>query len=133
MSETLPPAAIEAMARAAGLTMTEVCRRAGLAQSTFTRWKAGKTAPTLEAYRKLLQVVRTPAPTPVARMPLKETCPVPASAPLGLHDSAVPFQYGAAAPSDPQEAEAFHIFARINRELAAEEARADRLMRLYNL
>lgn len=54
--------------------------------------------------------------------------------PPGAGERALPFQYASAAPEpDPLETEAAQIYARINRELAAEEARADRLMRLYNL
>lgn len=53
MTDLLSPVEIEARAKAAGLTLVEVCRRAGIAPSTFSRWKAGKTEPTLDIYRRL--------------------------------------------------------------------------------
>lgn len=56
MHELLSPGDIEARARLAGLSLAELCRRAGIAQSTFTRWKAGTTEPTLSVYRRLLAV-----------------------------------------------------------------------------
>jgi transcriptional regulator with XRE-family HTH domain len=137
MSLPLSPAEIEALAGSAGLSMAEVCRRAGLAQSTFTRWKSGKTEPTLDAYRKLIQVVvpsGTTSPQPQGAFPMPDH--FARAQPLGVSEHTVPFRYGSAAQDtqpDPLETEAAQIYARINRELAAEEARADRLMRLYNL
>ena len=53
MADPLTPTAIEAAARARGITIAEVCRRAGVSPSTFTRWKGGKTEPTLGVYRRL--------------------------------------------------------------------------------
>jgi transcriptional regulator with XRE-family HTH domain len=49
----LTPLDLEQRAAAAGISTTEMCRRAGVAVSTFTRWKAGKTEPTLDVYRRL--------------------------------------------------------------------------------
>jgi predicted transcriptional regulator len=57
MHDLLSPQEIEARAAEAGRTMTEVCRTAGVAPSTFTRWKAGQTEPTLGVYRKLVSAV----------------------------------------------------------------------------
>lgn len=57
MSILLTPANIEAKAAAAGRTMAEVCRQAGIAPSTFTRWKRGETEPTLGVYRRLCDAV----------------------------------------------------------------------------
>jgi len=54
MHDLLTPQEIEARASDAGLTMAEVCRRAKVAPSTFTRWKRGATEPTLAVYRRLL-------------------------------------------------------------------------------
>lgn len=48
----------EALAKAAGLSMAEVCRRAKVAQSTFHRWKAGEAGMTLGSYAKLLDAVQ---------------------------------------------------------------------------
>lgn len=60
MHQLLTPQEIESRAAEAGRTMTEVCRTAGVAPSTFTRWKAGQTEPTLGIYRRLVAAV-TPA------------------------------------------------------------------------
>jgi transcriptional regulator with XRE-family HTH domain len=49
----MTPIDVEDMAKKAGMTMAEVCRRAGVAKSTFTRWKNGSTEPTLDVYRRL--------------------------------------------------------------------------------
>lgn len=57
MHELLTPQDIEARAAKAGRTMTDVCRSAGVAPSTFTRWKAGQTEPTLGIYRRLVAAV----------------------------------------------------------------------------
>jgi transcriptional regulator with XRE-family HTH domain len=53
MADSLTPQEIEAAAVAAGISMAEVCRRARVAPSTFSRWKAAKTEPTLGVYRRL--------------------------------------------------------------------------------
>jgi len=63
MHELLTPKEIEEHAAAAGRTMAEVCRSAGVAPSTFTRWKAGQTEPTLGVYRRLVAAL-TPPPVP---------------------------------------------------------------------
>jgi transcriptional regulator with XRE-family HTH domain len=57
MDELLTPDDIERLAKLAGLTLKEVCSRAGIAQSTFSRWKAGATEPTLDVYRRLRDAV----------------------------------------------------------------------------
>ncbi len=53
MSQLLTPAEIEARAKDAGMSIVEVCRKAGIAPSTFYRWKAGETEPTLGVYQRL--------------------------------------------------------------------------------
>jgi transcriptional regulator with XRE-family HTH domain len=58
------PSDIEAAAKKAGLSMAEVCRRAGVAQSTFNRWKNGTTQPTLGIYQRLCGAVAAPCPPP---------------------------------------------------------------------
>lgn len=60
MHDLLTPGEIEARAVARGQTMAEVCRAAGVAPSTFTRWKAGRTEPTLGVYRRLVAAVTVP-------------------------------------------------------------------------
>lgn len=53
MAELLTPSDIEALAAKAGKSIAQVCRDARIAQSTFSRWKAGKTEPTLDVYRRI--------------------------------------------------------------------------------
>ena len=57
MSELLTPTEIEQRAKSKGLSIADVCRRAGIAVSTFQRWKAGKTAPTLTVYQRIEAVL----------------------------------------------------------------------------
>lgn len=45
---------IEGRARRAGLTMEQLCDNAGVAVSTFYRWRMGITEPRLDVYRRLL-------------------------------------------------------------------------------
>jgi predicted transcriptional regulator len=47
----------EDRARAAGLSIAEVCRRAGVYQSTWTRWKRGSNAPNFGTWNKVLRVI----------------------------------------------------------------------------
>jgi DNA-binding XRE family transcriptional regulator len=46
---------IERRAKASGLTINDVCRKADVAVSTFWRWKNGRTNPRLDICRKLLE------------------------------------------------------------------------------
>ena len=57
MKLLLTPSEIETLASAQDMTMTEACRRAGIAYSTFTRWRKGETEPTLSVYRRLCDAV----------------------------------------------------------------------------
>lgn len=57
MVDLLSPSDIESLAAKAGKSIAQVCREAGVAQSTFSRWKAGRTEPTLDVYRRLLGAV----------------------------------------------------------------------------
>lgn len=61
MSSLLSPSEVEELAKKAGLPMYEVCRRAGIAQSTFTRWKNGSTTPGMGVYERLRDVVKDAA------------------------------------------------------------------------
>lgn len=63
MSSLLTPEQIEERARMAGMSLAEVCRRANIAQSTFTRWKAGVSEPRLAIYRRLLLATERRRPT----------------------------------------------------------------------
>jgi transcriptional regulator with XRE-family HTH domain len=58
MSDLLAPEQLHGRARAAGLTLDELARRAKLATSTIVRWKRGETSISLNNYRKLLGVIR---------------------------------------------------------------------------
>lgn len=139
MQDMLTPADIEAKASAVGLTMAEVCRRAGIAHSTFTRWKAGRTEPTLDVYRKLRDVV---AVKNESETTWQGTYPMVEHAfPAGRHGMAerpAPLLMPPVSRTREMmmdlgdEAGALEIFARVLRELPAEEARADRLLRRYN-
>jgi transcriptional regulator with XRE-family HTH domain len=53
MSALLTPAQMEARARDAGLSLVELCERAGIALSTFYRWRSGDTSPSIDVYRRL--------------------------------------------------------------------------------
>lgn len=58
MDDLLTPPDIKRLAAERGLTLAAVCSKAGIAMSTFSRWQAGKTEPTLTIYRRLVAVVR---------------------------------------------------------------------------
>ena len=53
MDELLTPTQIETMAKAAGVPMNELLRRAGVGVSVFQRWKNGANTPTLTTYRRI--------------------------------------------------------------------------------
>jgi transcriptional regulator with XRE-family HTH domain len=50
--------AIETRAKAAGMTKEDLCRRGGVSVSTFNRWKAGTTGPTLRKLAALESVIK---------------------------------------------------------------------------
>lgn len=61
MHDLLSPADVERLAGEARMSMAEVCRRAGIAQSTFTRWKANRTEPSIGVYRRIVAALRPDA------------------------------------------------------------------------
>jgi len=64
MTYVIPtPIDIEVLAVRAGLTMGEACKRAGIAHTTFSRWKHGAMQPTVKTVEKLLMALQ---PTGVA-------------------------------------------------------------------
>jgi transcriptional regulator with XRE-family HTH domain len=72
MSNLLGPADVERLARGLGLSMAEVCRRAGIATSIFTRWKSGLTRPGYRNYQRIMDAVQagqSPPDTPPAVPP----------------------------------------------------------------
>ena len=55
------PSEIEAMERGLsdrGLTAKALCEASGINQSTWTRWKAGQTAPNLATWQRVLDAYR---------------------------------------------------------------------------
>ena len=68
MDDLLTPADVELAAVRAGISMAELCRRARIGQSIFTRWKSGETSPTFRNYRRIREVVAAiSAPKPRKR------------------------------------------------------------------
>lgn len=57
MREFLTAADVERQAAAAGLTIKDICARAGIAHTTFYRWRAGTTEPTLDVYRRIIDAL----------------------------------------------------------------------------
>lgn len=53
MRDTLSPQDIELIAEQARTSIAAICRDAGVARSTFTRWKAGQTSPSLAVYTRI--------------------------------------------------------------------------------
>lgn len=66
MCELLTPADIKRLAAERGLTLASVCAKAGIATSTFTRWQAGHTEPTLTVYRRIVEAVTQDPPKAAA-------------------------------------------------------------------
>lgn len=56
----LSPQQVEDLARENGKTMAEVCAEAGIAVSTFWRWKTGRNSPALDVYLALVRAAGTP-------------------------------------------------------------------------
>ncbi len=54
----MSPDEIERQAAEAGLSLRELCARAGIAQSTFYRWRSGYTEPQIRVYRRIADVLR---------------------------------------------------------------------------
>lgn len=57
MADLLTPSEIEARAAAAGMSLTDLCRGADIALSTFYRWKNGKTEPGIGVYQRLVDAL----------------------------------------------------------------------------
>jgi AcrR family transcriptional regulator len=55
--KTRPPEDLEAAANDLSLSMNEVCRRAQVARSTFTRWKAKERSIRVDSYDRLWSVI----------------------------------------------------------------------------
>lgn len=48
---------LEQRAAVLGLPINELCRRAKIRRSTFTRWKSDETQPTMRLYQRVLRVL----------------------------------------------------------------------------
>ena len=55
--ELLGPTELLDRIRAAGLTVSVLCERAGIAESTFRRWKRGTNGITVDTYQRLRRVM----------------------------------------------------------------------------
>lgn len=51
----LTAADVERLAEQRGLSMAEVCRRANVAPSIFSRWKSGACSPNLKSYSRIVE------------------------------------------------------------------------------
>lgn len=58
MTELLTAADVERMARDAGISVGELCRRAQIAPTTLSRWRAGKTQPQMRVYQRIVDALR---------------------------------------------------------------------------
>lgn len=58
MQDTLSAEQIETLATSHGLSVLDLCRRAQVAHTSFYRWRAGQSQPTLEVYRRLITALR---------------------------------------------------------------------------
>lgn len=56
--ELLSPSDVERLAIEAGVSLPDLCSRAGISHTTFYRWKAGKTEPTLDVYRRIRDALK---------------------------------------------------------------------------
>lgn len=59
MADLLSADEIERMARERGMTIPDLCRAAGIAHTTFYRWRTGTHELTLGVYRRLHDVATT--------------------------------------------------------------------------
>lgn len=49
----------EARREASGISKADMCARAGIAVTTYSRWLAGRTEPSVRVYRRLAAVIET--------------------------------------------------------------------------
>lgn len=80
MSDLMTAEDIERRAVEIGKPMKRVCEEAGVAVSTFWRWKTGRVEPTLGVYRRLVAAVAAPPADPP---PAPTPAPTPAPATIG--------------------------------------------------
>ena len=58
MDDLLSPQDVERIAAQAGLPLGELFKRAGIAHTTFYRWKNGETLPTMRVYERIRNALR---------------------------------------------------------------------------
>ncbi|UPO80331.1 XRE family transcriptional regulator [Parasaccharibacter sp. TMW 2.1888] len=63
MSKILTISEIERRARSCGISRSELCERAGISPSTYTRWKNGTSTPLVKTYERLIAAIDKPDPT----------------------------------------------------------------------
>lgn len=49
------------LARKAGISLAQLCRRAGVSRGTLTRWSTGATQPTMRVWSKLEEAAKAVA------------------------------------------------------------------------
>jgi len=57
MQKTASADEIEARAAAAGLTVRDLCREVGIAESTFWRWKSDRHSVKVSIYDRMVDVI----------------------------------------------------------------------------
>ena len=62
MNELPTPLTIRSAAEAVGLSVAEMCKRAGVDDSTFWRWQNGKHSPKIGIVTKWMDVIREATP-----------------------------------------------------------------------
>jgi transcriptional regulator with XRE-family HTH domain len=61
MEDILSPDEIYLRARASGISISDLCKRAGVAHTTFYRWRAGESSPNLDVYCRLRDALKAAA------------------------------------------------------------------------
>ena len=57
MTVLLTPHEVETRAKANGRSIADICRDAGIAQSTFSRWKRNKNSPSIDVYQRIVAAI----------------------------------------------------------------------------
>jgi len=69
MEPLLTPEEIKQRAKLVGLSLPDLCREAGIALSTWYRWRAGQHSPNIENYQRLVAIVTEREPVANAAPP----------------------------------------------------------------
>jgi len=62
MNKIYSPQELVDIGAAKGMTTGDICRKAGVSDSIFWRWRRGETEPNLASYRALVAAVIEPKP-----------------------------------------------------------------------